>query len=95
MPGSPLESEELGAQERASLSNPEAVVAREVSQTKYENLSTEEAEKVDGEAFGSVFDEVAGGPPPLEAGQSITGYPADNVAQVDLGEGKRGLIEST
>ncbi len=92
--GSLVESEESSAQEWVSLSSPEVVVAREGSQTKYEGLSSEAAERVDGEAFPGVVDEPAGGPPELPAGESIVGFPADNAAQVDLPGGGHGVIES-
>ncbi|MGD1056428.1 MAG: hypothetical protein ABR992_03350 [Solirubrobacteraceae bacterium] len=93
--GSPAEGEELQAGEEAKLASPEAVAVREASRTRFENLNTEQAAKVAGEAFPTMIDDPAGGPPKLPAGQSITRFPADNVASTDLGEGKRGLIEST
>ncbi len=92
---SPTEGEEVQAQREAKLSSPEAVAAREASRTKFENLDTEQAAKVAGEAFPAVIDEPAGGPPRLPAGQSITGYLSDNAASVDLGEGVHGVVEST
>ncbi len=80
--------------EEARRDSPEAVVAREESRTKFENLSSEQAEKADGEAFPGVFDEPAGGLPKLPAGESIVGYPADGAAQVELGEGRHGVLAS-
>jgi DNA-binding beta-propeller fold protein YncE len=93
-PGSPVEGEEAKAAEEAKLANPDAVAEREASQTKYEGLNAEGAEKTDGEAFPKVIDEPAGGPPKLPAGESITGYPNDNVAQLDLPEDRHGVLES-
>jgi YD repeat-containing protein len=93
-PGSPVEGEEAKAAEEAKLANPDAVAEREASQTKYEGLNAEGAEKTDGEAFPGVIDEPAGGPPKLPAGESITGYPNDNVAQLDLPEDRHGVLES-
>jgi DNA-binding beta-propeller fold protein YncE len=93
-PGSPVEGEQLQAQAEAQRGNPDAGAEREASGTKFEGLNAEQAAKVAGEAFPGVIDEPAGGPPRLPAGQSIVGYPSDNVAQLDLGEGKRGVIES-
>jgi RHS repeat-associated protein len=93
--GSPEEAQQAQAAEEAKLASPEAVAEREASSTKYENLNTEQSEKVAGEAFPAVVDTPAGGPPKLAAGQSITGYPTDNTAQLNLSEGKRGLFEST
>ena len=81
--------------EEVRRNSPEAVLAREESQTKYEGLSAEEAVKLAGEVFPEVMDRPAGGLPQLPAGQTITGYPEDDAAQVDFGEGKRGVIEST
>jgi Domain of unknown function (DUF6531) len=92
--GSPTEGQQAQAAEEAKLSNPEAVTAREESQTKYENLDSEQAAKVAGEAFPAVINEPAGGPPKLPAGQRITAFPSGNVASVALGEGKHGVVES-
>jgi RHS repeat-associated protein len=92
--GSPVQGEETQAEREAKLDNPEAVSLREESQTKYENLNSEQAAKLAGEAFPAVIDEPAGGPPKLPAGQSITAFPAGNVASLDLGEGKHGVVES-
>ncbi len=80
--------------EKAKLANPEAITIREESRTKYEGLSSEQAAKLAGEAFPAVIDEPAGGPPKLPEGQHITAFPAGNVASVDLGEGKHGVVES-
>jgi hypothetical protein len=93
-PGSPVEGEQSAAQEQAKLSSPEAVAAREASRTKFEGLNAGQAASLDGEAFPAVVDDPAGGPPKLPAGQSIVGYSTDNVAQVDLPEGKHAVIES-
>jgi RHS repeat-associated protein len=93
VPGGLDEGQQQAAEE-AKRSNPEAVAAREASLTKYEGLSTGEAAKVAGEAFPNVMDRPAGGPPMLPTGQHIAGYPSVNVAQVDLGGGRRGVIES-
>ena len=81
--------------EKAKESSPEAVKAREESRTKFANLNTEQAEKTDAEAFPEVVDHPVGGPPPLPEGQKITGFPSDNVAQVELGGGERGVIEAS
>jgi DNA-binding beta-propeller fold protein YncE len=92
--GSPLESELVQAEYEAKLANPETIAVREASRTKYENLDTEQAAKVDGEAFPAVIGEPAGGPPKLPVGESITSYVGDNAALLDLGEGKHGVLES-
>jgi RHS repeat-associated protein len=93
--GSPTQSEQAQAAEEAKLANPDAVAEREASQTRYEGLSGEAAEKLAGEAFPTVIDEQAGGPPKLPAGQQITSYLSDNAARVSLPEGKRGVIEAS
>ncbi len=93
-PGSPTEGEQLQAQEEAKLNSPEAVAKREVSQTEFEGLDTEEAAKVAAEAFPGAVNEPAGGPPRLPAGETVTGFPADNAVQVNLGGGRHGVIES-
>ena len=92
--GSPVEGEQLQAQEQARLANPEAIRAREESRTKFEGLSAEQAAKVAGEAFPKLVDEPAGGPPKLPSGQSITGYLSDNAASVDVGGGRQAVLES-
>ncbi len=81
--------------EEARRSSPEAVAEREASRTKFEGLDTEQAAKAAGEAFPGLVNRPEGGPPPLPAGQKLTGFAGANVAQVDLGGGKRGVIEST
>jgi hypothetical protein len=93
-PGSPTQREQALAAEEAKLSSPEAVAAREESRTKYEGLDSEQATKVAGEAFSTMIDEPAGGPPKLPAGENITGYVSDNAASLDLGGGKHGVLES-
>ncbi len=74
--------------------NPEAIAVREESLIKFSGLDTEEASKVDGEAFSAVIEEPDGGPPRLPEGQSITGYVSANAAQVNLGDGERGLVQT-
>jgi RHS repeat-associated protein len=83
-----LDSEEAG---RLS---PVAVVEREASRTRYAGLGPEAAARVAGELFPRVVDGVAGGPPPLPAGQQITAFPSADVASVNVGGGERGVIES-
>ena len=61
---------------------------------KFANLDSEQAMAVAGEAFPEVVDRRLGGPPSLPAGQSIAAYPDDFAAQVDLGGGMRGLVET-
>ena len=90
---SPTQGEQAQAAEQASLASPEAVSAREESQTKYEGLDPGQAARLAGEAFPDVIDRAAGSLQ-LPAGQQVVAYPTDHVAQVDLGEGKHGVIES-
>src|SRR6202140_4096345 len=87
-------SQQLREQEAAQRSSPEAVAAREASRTAYENLNVEQADRLAGEAFPTVVNHPAGGPPSLPAGKTITGFSSDHVAQIDLGGGSRGVIES-
>jgi RHS repeat-associated protein len=88
------EGQQVAQQEEALRSSPEAVQAREVSRTAYENLDGEQARKVDGEALPGLIDESEGGAPALPAGDRITGYLSDYAASLDLGEGRHGVIES-
>ncbi len=91
--GSPLESplvvpegvSLLGGQsvheaEEARRASPEAAVARQESQTKYEGLDPEEAAKLAGEVFPEMVDHPAGGLPQLPEGQSITNIIGANAA---------------
>lgn len=88
------EGQQAQAAEEAKRNSPEAVAARETSRTEFEHLNAEQASKTASEAFPSAIDESAGGPPPLPAGQKVVGYPADNAAQIELGGGKHGVVES-
>jgi hypothetical protein len=74
--------------------SPAAVVARAESQTKYEGLGGSEAAQLARETFPAMIDELAGGPPVLPEGQRIQGFINANTAQVELGGGQRGVIES-
>jgi RHS repeat-associated protein len=93
-PGSPTRGEEAQAAERAKLASPEMVAEREATRTKYESLGPVQAATVAREAFPQQIEKVEGGPPTLPAGQTITGYLTDHTAQVNLSNGKHGLIES-
>ena len=75
--------------------NPEAVLAREESRTKYEGLSGGRAAALAREVFPAELNDVAGGPPPLPEGERITGFADSDAAQVELAEGQQGLVEST
>jgi RHS repeat-associated protein len=88
------EGQQLQQTEETQRSSPVALSEREASKTKYEGLDPEQAANVASELFPTVIDDLAGGPPSLPAGQRITGFPAANVASVDLGEGKRGVVDS-
>jgi streptogramin lyase len=94
VPGGFEEGQQAQAAEQAKLASPEAVVSREESQTKFENLDAEQAVKVAGEAFPAVIEDPNGGPPQLPEGQQITGYVNADTAQVDLGGGEHGLVQS-
>jgi streptogramin lyase len=90
-----LGGESVSDVEEARRLSPEAVAARIASATAYEGLSAEQAAKQAEESFPGLIDHPAGGPPQLPAGQTITGYLSDDVAQVDLGGGRHAVIEST
>lgn len=80
--------------EAVRLSSPEAVLAREMSQTAHQHLNRAQAAQLAREAFPAVIDQPLGGPPSLPKGQRITGFAKANVAQVDLGGGRHGVVES-
>jgi streptogramin lyase len=92
--GSPEEAQELQDESESRLDSPEAVAAREASQTEFEGLSSEQAEKLDGEAFQHLLDVPAGGSPQLSAGQRIVTYSTSNTAQLELPEHKSAVLES-
>jgi RHS repeat-associated protein len=82
------------ASEEARLRSPEAVRAREESETKFEALSPGEAAKLAGEAFPALIEDPAGGPPPLPAGESIVGFASDTSAELALPGGEHGALDS-
>ncbi len=83
------------AAQQAAQASPEAGQKREESETQYQGLSGEEAGKLAEEAFPALIDDRAGGPPQLPVGQRLTGFVDGNAAQVELGEGENGIVEST
>jgi tripartite motif-containing protein 71 len=87
--------EGLAAAEEVSRSNPEAVLEREASRTRYEGLGGGEAVALAQASFPVVLDSRGGGPPQLPAGDAITGFVDGTAAEISLGEGQRGVIESS
>ncbi len=83
------------AAEAADRDSPEAVSARAASLTAFEDLDTAQAVKLAGDAFPATMDQPAGGPPELPTGQSISNFVSPDAAQVNLGDGQHGVIEST
>jgi RHS repeat-associated protein len=90
-----LEGQGVSEAQEVQRNSPEAVAAREASLTAFEGLSAEQAGKLAGEVFPVQFDQPGGGPPKLPAGQRIMGYVSGEAALVDLGEGRRGVLDST
>jgi RHS repeat-associated protein len=97
VPGMQLldEGEQVLDAEEARRSSPAVVAEREASRTQFERLDAEQARREAAVAFPGTIDEPAGGPPYLPPGQKILGYPRDDAAQVELGEGKHAVIESS
>lgn len=89
-----LEPNASQAQEAARLASPEAVRARAQSAGAFVGLGAQAAEAALQEADPSTVDQTNGGPPPLAAGQSVIGFPSDYAMTIDLGNGKRALVES-
>jgi YD repeat-containing protein len=81
--------------EEAMQASPELAVAREQSQTEYESLSSSQAAQLARSTFPAMIDEPAGGPPVLPEGQRIHDFINADTAQVEFGEGQRGVIESS
>jgi YD repeat-containing protein len=92
--GAPNEGEQLGAASEAERRSPQAVAGRAASRTIYAGLDSGRAAKLASAAFPAFIDRPAGGQPQLPAGESIAGYPTDNAATVNLGGGRRAVIES-
>jgi RHS repeat-associated protein len=80
--------------EEARRASPEAVIARQESQTKYEGLSAGEASKLAGEVFPGMVDHPAGGLPQLPEGEHITNIIGANAAQVSSAQGGKAVLES-
>ncbi len=83
------------AAQEAAAADPEGIVERERSASAYEGLDGGEAAKLAEESFPGVVDEPAGGPPQLPGGEQVSGFVDGDVAQVQLGGGETGVIEST
>jgi hypothetical protein len=90
-----LQDEQLEAARQARLASPQALTARQESELKYSRLDRSAAARVLKEAFSSLIETPAGGPPRLPAGSHIARFRAVNAAQVDTGSGRHSVIEST
>jgi RHS repeat-associated protein len=75
--------------------SPEAVLAREVSETEYEGLGSGEAALLAEELFAGVVVRPGGGLAQLPEGVSVAGYPTVDAAQVVFPGGGRGVVESS
>jgi RHS repeat-associated protein len=85
---------QVGEVEAARRASPEAVDARAASVTAYEGFGVSAAERLTGEVFPGLVEEQEGGPPVLPVGDAITRFVSRYAAQADLGEGRRGVVES-
>jgi tripartite motif-containing protein 71 len=92
--GTPEQAEQELAGEEARRMTPEAFAAREVSQTAYEHLSSEQAKKLAALAFPTLIENPDGGAPELPPGAKIAKYSSDYAAEIELPEHKRGVVES-
>jgi RHS repeat-associated protein len=91
----PTESEQLSSTESARLASPEAVQAREESQTAYSGMGSGESEQLAGQAFPGLVQQPDGGLPVLAQGQRLVGFPSDFSATVELSEGRHAVIASS
>ena len=89
-----LEGQPAEEAEEAQRTTPEAVAARKESETKYEAQNSENVERLVNARFPLLTGQSDGGVPALPAGESITGFPSTYTAQVDLGQGHHGVIDS-
>src|ERR1700728_505683 len=74
--------------------SPEAVARREASQTEFEELGSDQAAKLAGEAFPNLVQPPAGVPPQVPEGQRIIAYSTPNTAQLELPNHKSAVLES-
>ena len=74
--------------------SPEAVEARASSLTAFEGLDAGQARELTERLFPKLIDEPAGGMPSLPEGEKVLGFPSDDVAQLALPGGRRGVLES-
>jgi hypothetical protein len=88
-----LGGEQLRAAQKARLTDPANVTAREQSSTAYEGLSPQAAGTALQEAIPDVVDNSDGGPPPLAEGQKATGFPSDYAMSIS-GPGMQAVVES-
>jgi RHS repeat-associated protein len=86
--------QQLESAEKAKLASPEEALLREESQTRFEGMSPERAATLARQEFPNLIDHPAGGPPALPHGDAIVGYTTDRSAQVALGGGRHGALES-
>ncbi|MGA8364075.1 MAG: RHS repeat-associated core domain-containing protein [Solirubrobacteraceae bacterium] len=87
--------EQPQARRAADLSNPVAIDARQASRSEFAGLDAGGAAKLALAAFPNVIGRPVGGLPPLPAGARVLDYRSDNVAQLALPGGRRGLVESS
>jgi len=96
--GGELSLEEEAAQQAAfevAQASPEAVMAREASQTRFVGEDEAQAAKTLGEAFPAVVSRQDGGPPTLAAGERSLGFQGANVEQIETVSGDVGVVQST
>lgn len=88
------EGQQVLAAEEAKRSSPEAQAEREASATEFANLDPAQARAEAATAFPAEIARQEGGPPPLPAGQRITGFVEPDAAQVEM-SGYVGIIQSS
>jgi RHS repeat-associated protein len=75
--------------------NPEAIANRQASNTRFEGLTRGESARLASVAFPNVVGHAVSGAPRLAAGQRLIDYPTTDSALIDVGHGKREVIESS
>src|ERR1700729_2018484 len=85
--------EEAQAQQEAEAANPETIRLHTESEVAYEGLSTSQSQALADRSFAGTIDVPAGGPPALQAGETLEGFPTNNAMAV-LDEGRQTVIES-
>lgn len=89
------QAEALWAEEEARRASPEAVVAREESESAFSALGPRESEELALHVFPGLVEKPAGGMPALPAGERLLSFASEFAAALALPDGQHGVLESS